>query len=213
MQTHFSARTPAPPPSNADDDEVRLIGATRSFGRDAQIFDEGDAADCVYKVVSGAVRCLRRLADGRRQITEFYLPGDVFGVELGATRHCATEALGDTVLLVARRSTLTADQAERLWRLALRDLHRAQEHVLTLGRRSASERIATLLVELVERLGAPDRELELPMSRLDIADYLGLTIETVSRVFTQLQADGVIRLRGRRGVQAMRPAALAELCE
>ncbi|HEY1426282.1 MAG TPA: helix-turn-helix domain-containing protein [Caulobacteraceae bacterium] len=212
MQTFSSARAHAPATSELADDEIRLIGATRTFDRDEQIFGEGDAADCVYKVVSGAVRCLRRLADGRRQITEFYLPGDMFGVELGATRHSTTEALGETVLLVARRNTLTVDQSERLWRLALRDLHRAQEHVLTLGRRSASERIARLLVELAQRLDA-DGELKLPMSRLDMADYLGLTIETVSRVLTQLQAEDVIRLSGRRGVRAMRPAVLADLCE
>lgn len=212
MQIHSSAHAHATPAAAADIDEVRLIGATRTFGPGEPIYDEGDAADCVYKVVSGAVRCLRLLADGRRQITEFYLPGDVFGVELGTTRHSATEALGETVLLVARRSTLTDDQGERLWRLSLRDLHRAQEHVLTLGRRSASERIARLLVELSERLDAR-RELELPMSRLDMADYLGLTIETVSRTLTQLQAEGMIGLSGRRGVRLARLAALAELCE
>jgi CRP/FNR family transcriptional regulator, nitrogen fixation regulation protein len=169
-------------------------------------------------VVSGAARAVRLLADGRRQIADFYLPGDVFGVELGERRRGAAEALGETVLLVARRTSLAGrpDQGGGLWRLALRDLQRSQEHVLTLGRRSASERLASFLIDLAERLDAPSLrlgEFALPMSRQDIADYLGLTIETVSRTLTQLQADGLVRLNGVRRVRLPRPAALAELCE
>src|SRR5581483_3699779 len=103
-----------------------------------------------------------------------------------------------------------------LWRLALRDLQRSQDHVLTLGRRSASERLASFLIDLADRLDGPGpgrAEFDLPMSRQDIADYLGLTIETVSRTLTQLQADGLVRLCGVRRVRLPRPAALAELCE
>jgi CRP/FNR family nitrogen fixation transcriptional regulator len=164
-------------------------------------------------VVSGAVRAVRLLADGRRQIADFYLPGDIFGVELGERRRAAAETLGETVLLAARRAALTArpDQGG-LWRLALADLQRSQDHVLTLGRRSASERVASFLIDLAERLdGGP--AFDLPMSRQDMADYLGLTIETVSRTLTQLQADGLVSISGCRHVRLPRPAALAELCE
>ncbi len=222
MQAHSLAAAPSAaarafaPPFNADaeDDGFPLIGAAKTFGRDQAVYAEGDAADCVYKVVSGAVRAVRLLADGRRQIADFYLPGDVFGVELGERRRGAAEALGETVLLVARRASLAGrpDQGGGLWRLALRDLQRSQEHVLTLGRRSASERLASFLIDLAERLDAAG-EFALPMSRQDIADYLGLTIETVSRTLTQLQADGLVRLNGVRRVRLPRPAALAELCE
>jgi len=217
MQAHSlsAMRTSAPPfAPGAEDDVFPLISAAKSFGRDQAVYDDGDAADCVYKVVSGAVRAVRLLADGRRQIGEFYLPGDVFGVELGERRRAAAEALGETVLLVARRASLPAgpEQGGRLWRLALRDLQRSQDHVLTLGRRTASERLASFLLDLAERLDATG-EFELPMSRQDIADYLGLTIETVSRTLTQLQADGLVRLSGVRRVRLPRPAALAELCE
>jgi CRP/FNR family nitrogen fixation transcriptional regulator len=196
------------------DDGFPPIGAAKTFSRDQRVYDEGDAADCVYKVVSGAVRAVRLLADGRRQIADFYLPGDVFGVELGERRRAAVEALGETVLLVARRGLLAArpDHGGGLWRLALRELQRSQDHVLTLGRRSASERVASLLIDLAERLDA-DRTFDLPMSRQDMADYLGLTIETVSRTLTQLQADGLVALVGTRRVRLPRPAALAELCE
>jgi CRP/FNR family nitrogen fixation transcriptional regulator len=214
MQAHaLAVARAAAPPFNPDDDGFPLIGAAKTFGRDQPIYAEGDAADCLYKVVSGAVRAVRLLADGRRQIADFYLPGDVFGVELGERRRGAAEALGETVLLVARRASLAArpDQGG-LWRLALAELQRSQDHVLTLGRRAASERVASFLIELAERLDA-DRAFDLPMSRQDMADYLGLTIETVSRTLTQLQADGLVSLGGTRHVRLPRPAALAELCE
>jgi CRP/FNR family nitrogen fixation transcriptional regulator len=220
MQAHSPAalRTAAPlfnPRIDAevDDDLFPLIGAARSYRRDQAVYEEGDEADCIYKVVSGAVRAVRLLADGRRQIADFYLPGDVFGVGLGERRRATVESLGDTVLLVARRASLAARPDHGgLCRLALRELQRSQDHVLTLGRRSASERVASFLIELAERLEA-DRAFDLPMSRQDMADYLGLTIETVSRTLTQLQADGLVALSGTRRVRLPRPAALAELCE
>jgi len=221
MQAHAPAalRTAAPlfnpyADPSADDDVFPLIGAARSFSRDQAVYEEGDAADSVYKVVSGVVRAVRLLADGRRQIADFYVPGDVFGVELGERRRATVEALGETTLLVARRSLLSvgSDHGGGLCRLALRDLQRSQDHVLTLGRRSASERVASFLLDLAERLDA-DRAFDLPMSRQDMADYLGLTIETVSRTLTQLQADGLVAFSGTRRVRLPRPAALAELCE
>jgi CRP/FNR family nitrogen fixation transcriptional regulator len=212
MQAHaLAVARAAAPRFNPDDDGFPLIGAAKTFGRDQPIYAEGDAADCVYKVVSGAVRAVRLLADGRRQIADFYLPGDVFGVELGERRRGAAEALGEAVLLVARRASLAA-RPDGLCRLALAELQRCQDHVLTLGRRSASERVASFLIELAERLDA-GHAFDLPMSRQDMADYLGLTIETVSRTLTQLQADGLVSLSGTRHVRLPRRAALAELCE
>jgi CRP/FNR family nitrogen fixation transcriptional regulator len=195
------------------DEEIRLIGATRAFGRDQQIFGEGESADFIYKVVSGAVRCFRVLADGRRQISDFYLPGDVLGVEAGAERSATAEAITDTVLLVARRSSLMADgldQGQRLWRLAIFELQRSREHALTLGRRAAGERVASFLMDLAERTGA-DETLELPMSRQDMADYLGLTIETVSRTLTQLQAQRLIELSSCRHVRLKAPDVLDDM--
>ena len=189
------------------------MGATRSFDRDQEIFGEGEAADYVYKVMSGAVRSFRVLADGRRQIAAFHLPGDVFGIELDDTRRIAAEAVGDADLMVARRSQLLGDAASgpALWRKACSDLRQSQEHALTLGRRSASERVAAFLLEMAERTGAGDT-LELPMSRQDIADYLGLTIETVSRTITGLQADGLIDARCCRRIRLVDRRALADLC-
>jgi CRP/FNR family nitrogen fixation transcriptional regulator len=199
----------------ADTGGVRLIGATTHVARDQEVFGEGEPADHVYKVVTGAVRAFRVLSDGRRQICDFYLPGDVFGVEAGPDHLLTAEALTDTVLVAARRSSLGDDTDgpanRRLWRLAMDQLRRGQDHVLTLGRRSAAERVANFLMEMVARLGGGEA-LELPMSRQDMADYLGLTIETVSRTLTQLQVTEMIALSGCRSIRLRRPHALAALC-
>lgn len=201
-------------PSENGQADIKLIGIAKTFTKDQEIFGEGEATDVVYKVAAGAVRSFRILADGRRQIADFYLPGDVFGVELGQQRRSTVEAVGDAVVVVARRATLIADpdNADRLWRHALQELQRTQDHVLTVGRRSATERVACFLLDLAGRLGA-SADVELPMSRQDIADFLGLTIETVSRTLTQMQVDGLIDVSGCRRVRLIRRAVLAELCE
>jgi CRP/FNR family nitrogen fixation transcriptional regulator len=200
--------------SEARAEDLKLIGVTKTFGRDQEVFGDGESPDFVYRVVAGAVRSFRVLADGRRQIDDFFLPGDVFGIEMGSRRTSAAEAIGEATLVLAKRSTVASDQeqAARLWRQTMEQLRRAQDHVLTLGRRTATERVASFLIDLVERLDTAV-EIDLPMSRQDMADYLGLTIETVSRTMTHLQARGLIRLAGCRRVRLLRPAALADLCE
>jgi len=206
---------PAPLHWPSQDNAIRLIGITMHVSRDQEVFGEGEPAEQVFKVVRGAVRAFRVLSDGRRQICDFYLPGDLFGLEAGGEHRVTTEALTDTVLVVARRAALGDEDdpvaARRLWRLAMSELQRSHDHALTLGRRSASERVANFLVEMVERLGGGD-SLELPMTRQDIADYLGLTIETVSRTLTQLQVSGLIKLAGCRSINLRKPRALAEFC-
>jgi CRP-like cAMP-binding protein len=203
---------PARPPE--DRGGPRLIGVTLHPARDQEVFGEGEPADQAYKVVQGAVRGFRVMADGRRQICEFYLPGDLFGLEPDGVHHMTAEALADTILVAARRSSLgdekDADASRRLWKLAMNQLRRGQEHALTLGRRSASERVAHFLIDMAERLGTGDH-LDLPMSRQDIADYLGLTIETVSRTLTQMQGAGLISLAGCRSVQLCKPGVMADL--
>jgi CRP/FNR family nitrogen fixation transcriptional regulator len=194
--------------------QLNLIGIAQSLCRDEQVFAEGDRADFVYTLISGTVRAVRLLVDGRRQITNFYLPGDIFGIELGAERYVSAETTCDAVLTATRRSSLTEDhdQSNRLWRHALRELQRSQDHVLALGRRTAIERVAIFLIDLSDRLGASDTVV-LPMSRLDIADYLGLTIETVSRSLTQMQSSRLVRVEGGRQVRLLRRALLTELCQ
>jgi CRP/FNR family nitrogen fixation transcriptional regulator len=195
-------------------DDIKLIGVAKTFRRECEIFGEGDATDFVYKVVSGAARSVRLLSDGRRQIMHFFLPGDVFGVEFGRERRAGAEALSDAVVIVARRSAIASDtdQSMLLWRHAVSELQRSEDHVMTLGRRTATERLASFLIDLADRLDADD-VLELPMSRQDIADYLGLTIETVSRTLTQLQAEGLVKLESCRLLRFLDRDTLEELCE
>jgi len=175
-----------------------LMGAPMSFSRNAEIYGENEPADYLYKVISGTVRTYRILTDGRRQIGEFYLPGDIFGLEVGAEHHFSAEAISDAKVLVIKRSALVnlanrdGDVARQLWSFTARELQRAQDHVLLLIK-SAQQRVACFLLEMAARL-ADAETVELPMSRQDIADYLGLTIETISRTLTQLEVDAAIAL-------------------
>ena len=173
------------------------IGSRRTIGRNEEIFAEGDPADCWYKVISGTVRLCKLLADGRRHIAEFYFSGDCFGLENMPERLFSAEAVGDVILMrYPRRATeRLIDENPALARtlrdMTLRDLANAQIRMLMLGRMSATERVANFLLDMFERRDVR-RALDLPMSRNDIADYLGLTIETVCRVMSAFKRDGAI---------------------
>lgn len=174
-------------------------GSVLHFPPDRAIYQEGDPARSFYKVVSGVVRTCRFLSDGRRQIDSFHVEGDVFGFEVGGEYRLSAEAVSECTVIAYRRRGLDAAAAldDRLARQffthAMTCLARAQEHSLLLGRGTAVQKITTFLMEMAER-GACDQVIDLPMSRQDIADYLGLTIETVSRTLSHLERDGVIGL-------------------
>jgi CRP/FNR family nitrogen fixation transcriptional regulator len=208
-----SAKSPTWPPAGPD--PIVLMGAATAFGRNAEIYGEGQPADHLYKVVSGTVRTAKILSDGRRQIGAFYLPGDMFGFDHGAERAFSAEAIGEASILVIERATLIAlavhdtTVARELWTLTARELARVQRHVLLLVK-TAQARVSGFLLEMAER-GAAGDTLALPMLRQDIADYLGLTIETVSRTLSGLEADGMIELIGSRGVVLRKPALLGRL--
>jgi CRP/FNR family nitrogen fixation transcriptional regulator len=179
--------------------DLGLTGTVHHFTADRAIYEEGDAARCFYKVVRGMVRTCRFLSDGRRQIDGFHGEGDVFGFEAGSQYRLTAEAVSECQVIAYRRraSDGAAVQDERLARHffahAMTCLTRSQEHSLLLGRGTAAQKIATFLLEMVERDARSDL-VDLPMSRQDIADYLGLTIETVSRTLSHLERDGVIGL-------------------
>lgn len=181
------------------DTVLTIPGACPRFSRDEEIFGEGEAADYVYQVVSGAVRTYRILRDGRRQIDDFHFAGEYFGLEMGDTHRITAEALTDASIRMIRRGALSdlaatrSDAARALFRVTAEVLQRSQDHVLMLGRRSAQERVVGLLLDIAERTKA-HAELDVPMGRQDMADYLGLTIETVSRTLTALQDEGLIAL-------------------
>jgi CRP/FNR family nitrogen fixation transcriptional regulator len=185
-------------------DAIEMMGASMPFKRNAEIYGENEPAVYLYKVVSGAVRTYKMLADGRRQIGAFYMPGDVFGLESGDVHTFSAEAISDSRVIAVKRSALVAlagrdnDVAQRLWTITARELQRAQEHLLALIK-TAEERVASFLLEMAERMSGKG-EIELPMSRQDIADYLGLTIETVSRTMTHLEATAAIELPSSRRV-------------
>jgi CRP/FNR family nitrogen fixation transcriptional regulator len=188
----FGMRTPA---------TARMpIGTQTVLTKGEELFAEGDEAEYFYQVVSGAIRSYKLLSDGRRQIDAFHLQGDIFGLESGAEHRFSAEAVGDASVIAYRRSRLSAliqeDPAfrDRVMSSTLRSLERAQDHMLLLGRKTAQEKIATFLLDMAQRICGDHERFDLPMQRSDIADHLGLTIETVSRTLTQFARSGLIRL-------------------
>ena len=191
---------------------IEEIGAAMMFPRDAEIYRENSPATYLYKVVSGTVRTFKALSNGRRQIRAFYLPGDIFGVETGPEHAFCAEAITDAKVFVIERKAVVAlaardnDVAHQLWNLTSRELKHARNHVLLLIQ-SAQERVAGFLLEMADRVPSGD-EIELPMPRQDIADYLGLTIETVSRMMTHLEKGAAIALPTSRRVVLRSRSAL-----
>ncbi|MGE0828445.1 MAG: helix-turn-helix domain-containing protein [Hyphomonadaceae bacterium] len=185
--------------------EIDAPSVVAPFARNEEIFAEEEPTKYVYKVVSGAVRLIRILSDGRRHISAFYLPGEVFGFEPGEAHRFSAEAVVDSRIAMVRRAAIEdaacadARVGRAMWRLAAIDLQNLNEHMLLLGRMSATERVSAFLIELSARMGAGEC-IDLPMSRSDIGDYLGLTIETVSRTFTQLERDGAIAMPSARKI-------------
>jgi CRP-like cAMP-binding protein len=194
---------------------MEMMGASMSYARNAEIYGENEPTEYLYKLVSGTVRTSKILNDGRRQIGEFYLPGDLFGHEVGSQHSFSAEAITDVKVIVIKRSAVEAlaardnDVARQLWAMTGRELQRMQEHILLLIK-SAQERVAGFLLEMAERIKSAN-EVELPMSRQDIADYLGLTIETVSRTLTMLENSAAISLPTSRRIVLRNRAALRRL--
>ncbi len=177
---------------------IDMIGAVMPFARKAEIYGDSDRVDYLYKVLKGSVRTCKVLRDGRRQIAAFYLPGDVFGFEAGDRHTLSAEAIVDCQLLALRRASVAAlaardtSVAAQLWAMTVAELHRAQDQVMLVVR-TAQQRVAGFLLEMSRR-SRDSNHINLPMSRQDIADYLGLTIETVSRSLTQFKDAGAIAL-------------------
>jgi CRP/FNR family nitrogen fixation transcriptional regulator len=184
---------------------IGLAATEFCYKKDEEIYGEDEPSDYVYQVVRGAVRSYKLLNDGRRQIGAFHLPGDVFGLESGMNHRLAAEAIVDTtVRLVKRRSLeqaagIDVQVARKLWTMTAGDLRHAEDHMLLLGRKNAMERVANFLLEMDRRLAVAGM-MALPMCRRDIGDYLGLTLETVSRALSQLHNEGVLGFSGARQI-------------
>ncbi len=199
---------------NRLDQSLHRMGAVISYPRQAEIFVVNDAADYLYRVISGIVQTYR-VVSGRRQIGGFYVPGDIFGIEFSPKRTLSAEAVTDTKVQILKRSAINALAgrdaaiARELFILTARQLWRAQERMLLLVK-SAQERVAGFLIEMADRMATCDA-VELPMSRKDIADYLGLTIETVSRTLTSMQSAAVIEMPTSRCIVLCDRSALKRL--
>lgn len=171
------------------------------YNRGAGIFGEAEPAEYIYQVIEGSVRSYKLLSDGRRQINAFHLVGDIFGFENGDTHRFTAEAIVDTIVRLAKRVSLShiaetdATIARDLLNITASNLQRAEEHMLLLGRKTSLERVAAFLLEMDRRLTAAG-VMALPMCRRDIADYLGLTLETVSRALSILHDKGVLGFLG-----------------
>jgi CRP/FNR family transcriptional regulator, nitrogen fixation regulation protein len=162
-----------------------------------EIHGQGEPADGIYEVQRGAVRSYKTLSDGRRQICAFHLQDDIFGWENGLNYRFTAEAIVDTTVRVVRRQMLEYVAASdvqvtyNLLSMATKTLEHAENQMMLLGRRNSLEKVAAFLLEMDRRLSRTG-VLALPMTRRDIADYLGLTVETVSRELSQLRASGTL---------------------
>jgi CRP/FNR family transcriptional regulator, nitrogen fixation regulation protein len=195
---------------------VSSLAALTSYSRGQLIYEEGAPVESWYRLVSGAARrCVIR-SDGRRRIVDLLLPNDVFGFGGRGKHPFSAEAVSDGTIAAryprARLELLANSDprvGEELRDMAHEEGRRLQALILILGRATAQEKVGAFLVHLAERLaGHPADRVSLPISRYDIADYLALSVETVSRALTGLKRSGAIKLVGPRQVQIIAGAAI-----
>ena len=182
-------------------DEFEHLSRHVHFAACETVFAQEDMTTSFYNVLDGVLRLYKLLPDGRRQIVGFALPGDFLGMAAAERHGFSADAIGPasvcqfTKAAFARFAEHRPNLLRRINELAVRELNQARDHMVLLGRRSAEEKVATFLVgwrDRLQQIREPSRVVPLPMNRQDIADYLGLTIETVSRTFTKLEREGVI---------------------
>jgi CRP/FNR family nitrogen fixation transcriptional regulator len=195
---------PTSPPSilgRLNTAQARILASEFNYRKGTEIYGEKEPAEYVYQVTAGAVRSYKLLSDGRRQIGAFHLVGDVFGLENGSFHRFTAEAIVDTSVRLIKRSSLErvaevdVGITHDLLYMTTDNLQHAEDHMLLLGRKTSLERVVAFLLEMDRRLTAAG-VLALPMSRRDIADYLGLTLETVSRALSKLHEDGILGFLG-----------------
>ena len=168
-------------------------------------------------MIEGSVRTYKLLSDGRRQIGAFHLPGDIFGLENGHLHRFTAEAIVNTTVGLVRRESLEREarndpaMVRNLLKMTTDNLQHVENHLLLLGRQTAPERVAAFLIEMNGRQKSAGA-VALPMTRRDIADYLGLTIETVSRALRAYQRKGYVEVGGpmQRDIVILDPTSLAE---
>jgi CRP/FNR family transcriptional regulator len=202
---------------------LRALGTMQRLEPGQPIFHEGDPVRRVFMLANGSLKIYTLLADGRRQITGFMFPGDFLGISIDDEYAFTAEALVRSELWWFTRDTFDQfvednPKVEReLYRLAAHELAAAQSQMVLLGRKTAAERLASFFLSLLERqelvVGEKQAEFDLPMNRLDIADYLGLTKETVSRMLAELRNRKLIRLASQDRVEILDRAGLREMAQ
>jgi CRP-like cAMP-binding protein len=198
---------------------LETLGSSLNLRRGQEIYAEGVAAEYCYRLVEGCVRTVKILADGSRQIGDILLPGDFFGFEVTGAHYFSAQAATAVVLrrfprrAVLARAELDPGLAGHLHTLTARALQSAREHMVRLCRKSAPERMASFLIEMAERSDSSNGNgyIHLPMSRSDIADYLGLVIETVSRVLTQFKQKKLIAMKDTNSIKLLDRVALEDI--
>ena len=206
----------------ADLARFKNLGRTFHLAPGQALFHEGDPATRVFTLTRGTVKLYKLLADGRRQVTGFMHPGDFLGISIDDEHAFSAEAIEDAQLCWFPRNRFDdfveeqSSMERELYRMAAHELAAAQQQMVLLGRKTATERLASFLL-LTERSGRPaggrSDLVSLPMSRSDIADYLGLTKETVSREISALRRDRVIRLQALDRVEILDRPALEQRAE
>src|SRR6516162_10257325 len=199
MLVRVNANTAKPVPSQLRElarqdalwNELKYRGGSKLFG-------QAEPADYVYQIREGAVRTYKSLSDGRRRIGAFHLPGDILAVENCKVHRFTAEAIVNTTVWVAKRRSLFARLAKgdilaanHVRDLVTRTLEHIENHLLLLGRQKSLEKVAAFLLEIDRRLGQPN-VLLLPMTRRDIADDSGTTIEANSRAVSSLQEERIL---------------------
>ncbi len=207
--------TPEKPPARPN------LGCARFLPAGANLFREGDEAQFLYEVRSGVLRLTRVLENGKRQVISFGYPGDFVGFPDGDDYHTDCDVIASAELIAYRRSALESGLGDDLTRrrlldAALREISGMQDHFMMLARKSAIEKVASFLSVLAERIGLRTgavTTLDLSMRRTDIADFLGLTTETVSRTLTHLRKKGVISIENAHTIVIRDRSALADAAE
>jgi CRP/FNR family transcriptional regulator, nitrogen fixation regulation protein len=195
---------------------TKVSSSEFKYSKGTEIFGQGEPADYIYQVIEGAVRSHKLLSDGRRQIGAFHLPGDIFGLENGDFHRFTAEAIVVTTVCLIKRQGLErvakTDPAMVLSLLAMttHNLQHVENQILLLGRKSSRERVAAFLLEMNGRLTTAG-VMALPMGRRDVADYLGLTLETVSRALSEFNRKGYVRFLDPRQIVVLNASGLAEL--
>ncbi len=207
------------PPADPLEGELHRIGTSVAFARGRLLAEQGNSAEHIFRVEHGAARVVRQLADGRRCITRFLMAGDYFGLAESGTYKSSVEAITDTRVVRYQRSALdrlceqNACASRRLLALLGRQLSAAQDSLVLIGQKSALERLSSFLLSMAERSEHDGSAVALPMDRSDIADYLGLRIETVSRILTALRRRKVIDLPNFHSFVILDRDALASMIE